>query len=291
MSSNELPSWHGTTILTVRKGGQVVISGDGQVTIGQTIVKSYAKKVRLLGKGDVIGGFAGATADAFTLFERLEAKLEQYPAQLTRAAVELAKDWRTDRYLRRLEAMMIVADANVSLVLTGTGDVLEPENGVMGIGSGGNYALASALLRWAARCRSDRVTRYRGNLCFHQPQRHYQSPEIVTGTCVDRLLPAKLCPNLDRYIVGQGDAKRAVAIALRNRWRRLQLDDKLREEVLPKNILMIGPTGVGKTEISRRLARLAGAPFLKVEATKFTEVGYVGRDVEQIVRDLVEIGI
>jgi len=144
MSPNELPSWHGTTILTVRKGGTVVIGGDGQVSIGQTIVKSNAKKVRRLGKGDVIGGFAGATADAFTLFERLEAKLEQYPGQLTRAAVELAKDWRTDRYLRRLEAMMIVADANVSLVLTGTGDVLEPENGIMGIGSGGNYALASA---------------------------------------------------------------------------------------------------------------------------------------------------
>jgi len=136
--------WHGTTILTVRKGGSVVIGGDGQVTIGQTIVKANAKKVRRLGKGDVIGGFAGATADAFTLFERLESKLEQYPGQLTRAAVELAKDWRTDRYLRRLEAMMIVADKEVSLVLTGTGDVLEPENGVMGIGSGGNYALASA---------------------------------------------------------------------------------------------------------------------------------------------------
>ena len=141
--------WHGTTILTVRKGGVVAIGGDGQVTIGQTIVKSNAKKVRRLGKssgglGDVIGGFAGATADAFTLFERLEAKLEQYPGQLTRAAVELAKDWRTDRYLRRLEAMMIVADHEVSLVLTGTGDVLEPEAGVMGIGSGGNYALAAA---------------------------------------------------------------------------------------------------------------------------------------------------
>jgi ATP-dependent HslUV protease, peptidase subunit HslV len=144
MSSTGTPSWHGTTILTVRKGGSVVIGGDGQVTIGQTIVKSNAKKVRRLGNGDVIAGFAGATADAFTLFERLESKLEQYPGQLTRAAVELAKDWRTDRYLRRLEAMMIVADANVSLVLTGTGDVLEPENGVMGIGSGGNYALASA---------------------------------------------------------------------------------------------------------------------------------------------------
>ena len=136
--------WHGTTILTVRKGGVAVIGGDGQVSIGQTIIKSNASKVRRLGKGDVIGGFAGATADAFTLFERLEAKLEQYPGQLKRAAVELAKDWRTDRYLRRLEAMMIVADKEISLVLTGTGDVLDPENGVMGIGSGGNYALAAA---------------------------------------------------------------------------------------------------------------------------------------------------
>ena len=140
--------WHGTTILTVRKGGKVVIGGDGQVSIGQTVIKGNARKVRKLGKGqgghEVIGGFAGATADAFTLFERLEAKLEQYPGQLTRACVELAKDWRTDRYLRRLEAMMIVADAKVSLVLTGNGDVLEPENGIAGIGSGGNYALAAA---------------------------------------------------------------------------------------------------------------------------------------------------
>ncbi len=136
--------WHGTTVVTVRKDGLVVIGSDGQVSIGQTVIKSNAKKVRRLGKGDVIGGFAGATADAFTLFERLEAKLEQYPGQLTRAAVELAKDWRTDRYLRRLEAMMLVADKDVSLVLTGTGDVLEPEAGVMGIGSGGNYALAAA---------------------------------------------------------------------------------------------------------------------------------------------------
>src|SRR6187397_1953152 len=144
MPPNKLLSWHGTTILTVSKGGSVVIGGDGQVSIGQTIVKSNAKKVRRLGKGDVIGGFAGATADAFTLFERLEGKLEQYPGQLTRAAVEMAKDWRTDRYLRRLEAMMIVADKDVSLVLTGTGDVLEPEAGIAGIGSGGNYALAAA---------------------------------------------------------------------------------------------------------------------------------------------------
>ena len=137
-------SWHATTILTVRKGGKVVIAGDGQVSLGQTIIKSNARKVRRLGRGDVIGGFAGATADAFTLFERLEAKLEQYPGQLTRACVELAKDWRSDKFLRRLEAMMLVADKEATLVLTGTGDVLEPENHCMGIGSGGNYALAAA---------------------------------------------------------------------------------------------------------------------------------------------------
>ncbi len=135
---------HGTTIVTVRKAGKVVIAGDGQVSLGQTVIKHNAKKVRPLGKGEVIAGFAGATADAFTLFERLEAKLEQYPGQLTRACVELAKDWRTDRYLRRLEAMMIVADRATSLVLTGTGDVLEPEGGITAIGSGGNYALAAA---------------------------------------------------------------------------------------------------------------------------------------------------
>jgi ATP-dependent HslUV protease, peptidase subunit HslV len=141
--SNE-SSMHATTIVTVRKAGKVVIAGDGQVSLGQTIMKGNAKKVRRLGKGNVIAGFAGATADAFTLLERLETKLEQYPDQLTRACVELAKDWRTDRYLRRLEAMMIVADKSVTLALTGTGDVLEPENGVMAIGSGGNYALAAA---------------------------------------------------------------------------------------------------------------------------------------------------
>ncbi len=148
---SELPprheTWHGTTIIMVRKGGRTVIGGDGQVSIGQTIVKGNAKKVRRLAKGEVIGGFAGATADAFTLFERLESKLEQYPGQLVRACVELAKDWRTDRYLRRLEAMMLVADKEAGLVLTGNGDVLEPEatpaGSVMGIGSGGNYALAA----------------------------------------------------------------------------------------------------------------------------------------------------
>ena len=143
-SADEPRSWHATTILTIRKDGRVVIAGDGQVSLGATIIKANARKVRTLGKGGVIGGFAGATADAFTLFERLEAKLEQYPGQLTRACVELAKDWRTDRFLRRLEAMMIVADREKTLVLTGTGDVLEPERDLMGIGSGGNYALAAA---------------------------------------------------------------------------------------------------------------------------------------------------
>ncbi|MCW5696968.1 MAG: ATP-dependent protease subunit HslV [Bauldia sp.] len=143
-ASEAFPAWHGTTIVSVRKGGKVVIAGDGQVSVGATVMKRNAKKVRPIGKGTVIAGFAGATADAFTLFERLEAKLEQYPEQLMRAAVELAKDWRTDRYLRRLEAMMIVADKATTLVLTGTGDVLEPEGGIAAIGSGGNYALAAA---------------------------------------------------------------------------------------------------------------------------------------------------
>ena len=142
--SNSSPTLHGTTVLCVRKGGTVVVAGDGQVSFGQTVIKSNARKVRRLVDGKVVAGFAGATADAFTLFERLEGKLEQHPGNLTRAAVELAKDWRTDRYLRRLEAMMAVADATTSLMLTGTGDVLEPEDGLIGIGSGGAYALAAA---------------------------------------------------------------------------------------------------------------------------------------------------
>jgi ATP-dependent HslUV protease subunit HslV len=136
--------WRSTTILSVRKGGKVVVAGDGQVTLGATVMKANARKVRRLGKGDVIAGFAGATADAFALFERLEAKLEQHPGNLARACVELAKDWRTDRYLRRLEAMMAVADSKTSLILSGTGDVVEPEDGLIGIGSGGPYALSAA---------------------------------------------------------------------------------------------------------------------------------------------------
>lgn len=142
MSNN---SMHGTTILAARRNGVVCVGGDGQVSLGNTVVKGDAKKVRRLAGGKVIAGFAGATADAFTLLERLEAKLEQYPDQLTRACVELAKDWRTDRYLRRLEAMMIVADKSVTLTLSGVGDVLEPQHGVTGIGSGGDYARSAAL--------------------------------------------------------------------------------------------------------------------------------------------------
>src|SRR5882724_8445765 len=138
------PGWHATTILSMRKGGQVVMAGDGQVSMGQTIVKAYAKKVRRLGNGSIVGGFAGSTADAFTLFERLDAKLERHPGQLLRACIELAKDWRTDRYLRRLEAMMAVADKDVSLLLSGSGDVLQPEGGLIAIRPGGNYALAAA---------------------------------------------------------------------------------------------------------------------------------------------------
>ena len=142
--TEENERWRSTTILSVRRGGTVVIAGDGQVTLGQTVMKSNARKVRRLAKGDVIVGFAGATADAFALFERLEAKIELHPGNLVRACVELGKDWRTDKYLRQLQAMMAVADAKSTLILSGTGDVVEPEDGILGIGSGGNYALAAA---------------------------------------------------------------------------------------------------------------------------------------------------
>ena len=144
MENQQDASWHGTTIISIRKGNQVVIAGDGQVSLGNTVIKSTAQKVRKLANSNVIAGFAGATADAFTLFERLEEKLEKHPNQLTRACVELAKDWRTDKYLRRLEALLTVADSNTSLLITGMGDVLEPEGNIIGIGSGGNYALAAA---------------------------------------------------------------------------------------------------------------------------------------------------
>ena len=144
MENQQSNSWHGTTIISVRKGDEVAIAGDGQVSLGNTVIKGTAQKVRKLGDGSVIAGFAGATADAFTLFERLEAKLEKHPKQLTRACVELAKDWRTDKYLRRLEALLTVADSSTSLLITGMGDVLDPEGSIIGIGSGGNFALSAA---------------------------------------------------------------------------------------------------------------------------------------------------
>ena len=146
MDNNEFPGWHGTTIVGVKKDGKVVIAGDGQVSLGQTVIKGSARKVRKLSPGghDVIAGFAGSTADAFTLLERLEAKLEASPGQLARASVELAKDWRTDKYLQKLEAMLIVTDGDLLLIITGAGDVLEPEHDIAAIGSGGNFALAAA---------------------------------------------------------------------------------------------------------------------------------------------------
>jgi ATP-dependent HslUV protease subunit HslV len=167
--------WRSTTILSVRKGGKVVVAGDGQVTLGATVMKANARKVRRLGKGDVIAGFAGATADAFALFERLEAKLEQHPGNLARACVELAKDWRTDRYLRRLEAMMAVADAKTSLILSGTGDVVEPEDGLIGIGSGGPYALAAAkaMADWSVSAEeiANRAMKIASDICIYTNDR------------------------------------------------------------------------------------------------------------------------
>lgn len=166
-----MSKWRSTTILSVRKGDQVVMAGDGQVTLGTTVMKANAHKVRRIGKGDVLTGFAGATADAFTLLERLETKLEQYPNNLTRACVELAKDWRTDRYLRKLEAMLAVADKTNSFILSGTGDVVEPEDGLIGIGSGGPYAVAAAraLMEFdlSAEEIAQRAMKIAGDICIY----------------------------------------------------------------------------------------------------------------------------
>ncbi|PRD36194.1 UNVERIFIED_CONTAM: hslU [Trichonephila clavipes] len=320
---------YGTTILSIRKDKSVVVIGDGQVSLGHTVIKSGAKKVRRLSGDSVIAGFAGATADAFTLFERLESKLDKHPGQLMRACVELAKDWRMDKYLRKLEAMMIVADKSISLVITGTGDVLEPEDGIAAIGSGGNFALSAAralidtkgisieeIAKKAMKIAGDicvytnhnPITLSEGRPCssdtydekndlYKDTKSGFDSNDSdiqvndSTQVLLDDLPPQKIVKELDRFIIGQDDAKRAVAIALRNRWRRNQVPFPLRDEIIPKNILMIGHTGVGKTEIARRLAKLAGAPFIKIEATKFTEIGYVGRDVDSIIRDLVDAAI
>ena len=172
MSRDPIPQWHGTTILCVRKDGKVVVAGDGQVTLGNTVVKSNARKVRRLGKGDVIAGFAGATADAFALFERLEAKLEQHPAQLARACVELAKDWRTDRVLRRLEALLLAASREALLIVSGSGDIIEPDEPVTAIGSGGPYALAAARALMAhsalgARAIAEESMRIAASICIY----------------------------------------------------------------------------------------------------------------------------
>src|SRR6202041_2318426 len=256
-----------TTVLCVRRDGHVVMAGDGQVTLGEGVIKHTAKKIRRLYQDKILAGFAGSTADAFSLFSRFEAKLEQYHGNIGRGAVELAKDWRTDKFLRHLEALLLVSDKEQTFLLSGQGDVIEPDGGIAAIGSGGPYAQAAA-----------QALAEHTDLTAHQ-------------IALDELTPREIVAELDKHVVGQKDAKRAVAIALRNRMRRQKLAPDLAEEVIPKNIIMIGPTGVGKTEIARRLAKLANSPFLKVEASKFTEVGYVGRDVESMVRDLVEIAI
>ena len=279
---------HGTTILAVRRNGAVSIGGDGQVTLGNTVMKGNARKVRPLGNGKVLGGFAGGTADAFTLFERFEGKLDKF-GNLTRAAIELAKDWRGDRYLRRLEALLLVGDTKNLFVISGNGDVIEPDHDVVAIGSGGPFAQAAAralIENTDLDARDHRrafAEHRRRHLHLHEPQSRHRGAA--------RMTPREIVAELDKHIVGQGAAKRSVAIALRNRWRRMQIEDPLRQEITPKNILMIGPTGCGKTEIARRLARLAKAPFVKVEATKFTEVGYVGREVDSIIKDLAEVAV
>jgi len=168
--NKDFEKWYGTTIVSVRKKNEVVIAGDGQVTLGDTVIKSNARKVRTLASGNVITGFAGATADAFTLFERLESKLEKASNNLMRACVDMAKDWRTDRYLRRLEAMMVVADKESSLILSGNGDVLEPKDGLMAIGSGGNFALAAARALYNTKLDAETIAR--------------QSLEIAAELCI-----------------------------------------------------------------------------------------------------------
>ncbi len=286
-----MEQYHGTTILSVRRGNRVAMGGDGQVTLGNIVVKATAKKVRRLYQGRILAGFAGGTADAFTLFERFEAKLEKHQGNLVRSAVELAKDWRSDRALRRLEAMLSVADLRI---------VADHHRQRRCAGAGARYCrhrfgrylrpersprLARKYGFATARHRHQVAGNCRRPVHLHQPQLHAGDAGMTTMT------PKEIVSELDKHIVGQNNAKKAVAIALRNRWRRSQVAEPLRQEIAPKNILMIGPTGVGKTEIARRLARLANAPFIKVEATKFTEVGYVGRDVETIIRDLVEMAI
>ena len=257
-----------TTICAVKRNGVTAMAGDGQVTMGQSIVmKGNAKKVKRIYDDKVVVGFAGSVSDAFTLSEKFEEMLQKYSGNLMRSAVELAESWRKGTMMRNLEAMLIVADKDNLYLISGDGNVIEPEEGVCAIGSGGNYALS------AARALIENTD--------------MSAEEIVRKAMK---IAADICVFTNHNIV-VGEAKRAVAIALRNRYRRRMLPQEMREEITPKNIIMKGPTGVGKTEIARRLAKLVKAPFIKVEATKFTEVGYVGRDVESMIRDLVEVSL
>jgi len=293
---------HSTTIIGVRRNGRVALGGDGQVTYGDTIMKSGALKLRTLYNDTIAAGFAGATADAFSLFERFEAKLEEFSGNMPRSVVELAKDWRTDKILRRLEAMLVIMDKQNSYIVSGEGDVIEPDDEVVAIGSGAPYALAAARAyldgsRLSARNIVEKSLQIAASICVYT-NTNITVVEFCGGIVAmterdihEHLTPRQIVDELDKYIVGQEKAKKSVAIALRNRWRRRMVPEDIREEIMPNNIIMIGPTGVGKTEIARRLASLAGAPFIKVEASKFTEVGYVGRDVESIIRDLVDLAV
>ena len=301
-----MEQFHGTTIVSVRRGAKVALGGDGQVTLGNVVIKHGARKVRRLYHDRVLAGFAGGTADAFTLFERFEAKLEKHSGHLLRSAVELAKDWRTDRMLRRLEAMLAVADREHSLVITGKrrrarARARPDRDRQRRRLRAGRRARAAREHR--ARRRDDRAQvagHRRRDLHLHQPEPHDRDAWLTrdasarasaTEAAMTQMTPEEIVSELDKHIVGQearqarGRDRTAQPLA------RQQVADPLRQEITPKNILMIGPTGVGKTEIARRLARLANAPFIKVEATKFTEVGYVGRDVDTIIRDLVELAI
>jgi ATP-dependent HslUV protease, peptidase subunit HslV len=234
---------HATTVLGVRHGGKVVFASDGQVTLGQTVVKHQARKVRRLYHERVLAGFAGTAADGFALFNRFEGKLEEHRGNLERAAVELARDWRTDRALRRLEAMMLVADPRAMYLVSGTGDLIEPDDGIIGIGSGGPFALAAARARPAQRSRRPRHRRARddhrrGHLHLHERPRRDRGALTMTtpihdlpATFAEALTPREIVAELDKYVVGQAKAKRAVAIALRNRYRRQRLTPELAEDV------------------------------------------------------------
>ena len=274
-----------TTICSVRYNNQTAIAGDGQVTLGEKVIaKATAKKIRRIYHDQVVIGFAGGVADAVSLQDMLEGKLETYSGDLRRAAVEMAQSWRKDPTLAKLQAMVIAFNDKDLLLISGNGEVLEPDEDVVAIGSGGNFAQAAAIA----------MTRHSSGMSASEIAK--EAVKIASGIDVftddhittEEKTPKQIVELLDKYIIGQNEAKKSVAVALYNRYRRLQLPKQMQQDITPKNMLMAGPTGVGKTEIARRLAKIVDAPFVKVEATKFTEVGYVGRDVESMVRDLVE---